>query len=79
MSRSRNKRIQVLRDRAEFLKKRVTDAAKTGRDLSFDKAEMRALEWVIPIAEGHLSANAVLHEQLQVEKKERLDSEFGYG
>lgn len=78
MSRSRNKRLQVLRDRAEFLKKRIDEAKRLGRDLSFDKAEMRALEWVLPIAEGHLHANAVLHEQLQAEKIEREGEEYGY-
>ena len=71
MSKSRAKRIEVLRTRAAFLRVRVEERGLDHPATGYDKAEMRALEWALPILEGHVSANAVLHDQLREEKNER--------
>lgn len=71
MSASRQKRIQIIKDRAFYLRKRINEAAKEGRDLTYDKAEMRALEWAVPILEGNVEASKILHQQLREEKEER--------
>lgn len=71
MSVSRNRRVQAIRARAEFLEIRVRQALLEGRDLSYDKREARALRWALPILEGHLESHRLLHLQLAEEKKER--------
>lgn len=71
MSRSRNKRVETLKTRATHLHRRISDAAREGKELSYDKAELSALEWAIPLLEGHVEANRVLHEQLA---RERADA-----
>ncbi len=71
MSRSRSKRVETLKTRATHLHRRIALAAKEGRELSYDKAELSALEWAMPVLEAHIEANRVLHEQLG---RERDDS-----
>lgn len=68
MSRSRRSRIETLEKRRDHLKSRIDEADERGYDLSYDKKEFNALEWAIPVLEGHVSANAVLHRQLKEEK-----------
>lgn len=41
-----SRHLRVLRRRAEFLDRRVREA-EPGQDLSYDRAERRALEWAI--------------------------------
>lgn len=72
MSRSRNGRVETLRRRLEYLIQKVEEMHGESR-ASYFKAEIKALEWVLPIAEGHLEANRVLQEQLREEKRERDD------
>lgn len=38
--------------------------------MSYDRAELAALEWAIPILDGHVEANRILHEQLGRERDE---------
>ncbi len=68
MSRSRRARIDALQKRLEHLDKRITDAEKGGYILTYDKAERNALEWAMPILEGHVSANSILHNQLKEDR-----------
>jgi hypothetical protein len=71
MSRSRRNRIETLKNRARFLDNRITQAEALGKDFTFDKAEISALQWAMPILEAHVEANRILHEQLKKEKDER--------
>lgn len=66
MSRSRKTRVQTLRARLEFLRKRVVEKAE--HHSGYDRAELAALEWALPILHGHCEANRVLQEQLKGEK-----------
>lgn len=70
MSRSRRGRIGSLTTRAEHLRRRIEEARRVGKDMTWDKAELMALEWALPVLEGHVEANRVLHEQLAGEKKD---------
>lgn len=69
MSRSRRARVETLRVRMEHLKERIETATLEGRVLSYDRAEFAALEWALPILEGHCEATRVLQAQLTREKQ----------
>ena len=80
MSRSRVKRLRTLEERAEYLDVRVRE--KNGVACGYERAELAALRWALPILEGAIEANRRLHEQLREEKGRRVDldpEELGYG
>jgi hypothetical protein len=64
MSKSRIKRIECLKKRAEHLRKRIEERGIDDPRGSFDKAEMNALLWALPILEGHMAAHFELQRQL---------------
>jgi hypothetical protein len=64
MSRSRKHRLDVLIKRRDYLKGRIDEFASDERT-SYMRAEVRALEWAMPILEAHIEANRILHEQLK--------------
>lgn len=68
MSRSRRARVETLKARATHLHKRIALASREGKEMSYDRAELAALEWGIPVLEGHVEANRILHEQLGKER-----------
>lgn len=70
MSRSRVKRVDTLKARADHLERRIAEAANEGKSLSYDRAELSALQWAMPILEGHIESNRILHEQLGRERLE---------
>lgn len=70
MSRSRRARVDCLKHRAEHLEERIEQAAEQGRDLTYDRAELSAIRWALPVLEAHIEANRVLHEQLGREKRD---------
>ncbi|MBI4119699.1 MAG: hypothetical protein HY456_02550 [Parcubacteria group bacterium] len=41
------KKLSILRRRAQFLQQRIEEATEKGKDLTYDKSEMSALNWVI--------------------------------
>ena len=53
----------------EHLGERIRLADLEGRTLSYDRAEFSAIEWALPILEGHVEATRVLQEQLMREKR----------
>ncbi len=79
MSKSRMNRVKALKDRAEWLKIRIDEQVDRGRSRStgFDRAEMGAILWALPILEAHIEANRILQEQLREEKAAR-EQDFGY-
>lgn len=70
MSRSRRARIDTLKNRAQHLRERIERGELSSNSLSYDRAEIMAITWAIPILEGHVEANRVLHEQLGQEKRD---------
>jgi hypothetical protein len=60
----------VLERRVAYLKDRILEFGGDART-SYLKAEIKALEWAMPILNGHIEANHVLQEQLFEERKER--------
>jgi hypothetical protein len=67
------KRIETLAARASFLEARIAERGREHAASGYDKAEMFALRWALPILEGHVTANRILHEQLREEKDERSE------
>lgn len=45
------RRLAALNKRADFLSHRISEAEKSGKDLSFDKQELSAVVWCINIIE----------------------------
>ena len=64
MSKARVKRIECLRKRAEHLRGRIEERGLQDPRGSYDKAEMNALLWALPILEGHMAAHMELQRQL---------------
>lgn len=48
-------RLKVLEKRRDWLQKRVFSTAENKADMSFDRAELSALEWAIEMIEVSLS------------------------
>lgn len=64
MSLERNRRVRTLKARAEHLERRLEERGDVPA-ASYDRAELSALKWAMPILEGHVQANDVLRAQLR--------------
>lgn len=45
-----NRKIATIKKRIDYLRKRVDEGHRLGRDFSYDKQECAALEWALDIA-----------------------------
>lgn len=63
--------------RIEWLDKRITESQSKGKDLSFDKAEISALQWAVQYIEDadtvHFLLDSWILEELEKQRKEILD------